>query len=162
MNSDNYNLDACHIVNVVNVGAEFYYGVVENTTFNVCPAVVGELEASGKSFSELLGDSALVCTRSLVKPENLSALVNDEKIGLGEANAILECIVSGAALVCDDRRARAVATKKLGAERVTGTLGFLRCLWILGHITVCEAKELNVAIKEAGGWIPLADDSYWK
>lgn len=160
--SDDVRFDTCSWVNLVNCGLlEAVCNFLKGRK-----AIVGavQIEMNGpyrELFDALQSDSQCGLCESDVDPEELQEFIRTENIGQGEAHSILACRNQNICFICDDRRARLVAERVIGQERVIGSIGILCSLLAAGILDIEETLLRLTKMIESGGFLPTMDADYW-
>jgi len=85
---------------------------------------------------------------SLDRPDGLEAFADLLRvIDRGEAASLAWAVIEGAAIACDDRRARREATARLGAGRILTTPGLLLVAIRDGLLTFDEADTMKTTLQ---------------
>ncbi len=156
-------IDACALVNLIlGETAEECLGLIDPKV-QVTPAI--EKECHGRSHTAealraLLASELLESCNVEITSDALVEFMTAHRLGAGESEAILACAQIERHLWSDDRRARRVGEETLGEGCVTGTIGVLRSLCSLGHLTPEAAYAAYCAMRAAGSFLPamaLAD-----
>ncbi|OBQ70493.1 hypothetical protein A9K72_33070 [Mesorhizobium loti] len=130
-------------------------------------AIVGavQIEMNGlyrELFDALQSASRCGLCDSEVDPEELQEFVRAENIGQGEAHSILACRNQDICFVCDDRRARQVAERVIGKDKVIGSIGILCSLLATGVLNIEETLRCLDEMMKSGGFLPTMDEDYWR
>lgn len=91
----------------------------------------------------------------LEPPEMPKWIELSARLGAGEAATIAAALRRGWSVALDDRTARRYATKELGANRVTGTIGILRNAIEIACLSRGEAQQHLDAMIKNGYWSPV-------
>lgn len=160
--SDSARFDTCSWINLANCGLletvlDFLRGPKA-----IVGAVQMEMNGSYRALFDILrADSRCDICQSVVDPDELQEFIRAENIGQGEAQSILACRDHGLFFVCDDRRARLVAERIIGQDKVIGTIGILCSLLAAGALDLADVLLGVRKIIDAGGFVPAMDDAYW-
>ncbi len=161
--SDSVRFDTCSWVNLVNCGLlETVLAFLRGQK-----AIVGavQMEMSGPYrdlFDTLQSDNQCDLCAGEVDAEELQEFIRTENIGQGEAHSILACRNQEICFICDDRRARSVAERIIGQERVIGSIGILCSLLATGVMDIEETLLRVGKMIESGGFLPTMDADYWR
>lgn len=120
-------------------------------------------ESAGEALRRLIAEKRLVqLDDSILSAERFSAIL--EEYGLGEGES--ECLAfaeldKDMVVLCDDKRARAVLSRQIGAVRVSGSLGVLKRAVIAGAIDAEFAMDAYTKMRAAGGFLPEIPDTFF-
>lgn len=156
-------MDSCSVINLVNAGALELACGLDGIEWWLPPAVVDEagptcaavtLDLQQRGLINFLDDYELDAQRFL-------ALLGTHRLGAGETECVAIAADTDHHFCCDDRRARAMATKTIGADRVFGTIRLLRWCVEQQRIDCTEARRLLRAMRNSGGFLPDTPQSYF-
>ncbi|TIO34973.1 hypothetical protein [Mesorhizobium sp.] len=161
--SDSVRFDTCSWINLVNCGLLETVLAFLRGQKAIVSAVQMEMSGTYRElFDALQSDSQCGLCQSEVDPAELQEFIRAENIGQGEAHSILACRDRDISFVCDDRRARAVAERIIGKEKVIGSIGILCSLLATGILDIEETLLCLDKMIEAGGFLPTMDTDYWR
>jgi predicted nucleic acid-binding protein len=159
----NYAIDASSIINLNNAGALPLACKLIRCRFWLSPIVVGECEPSCAATIAAFEAAGMVSfvDETLVPSGLFLSLLDQNRLGEGETEAIAVSIALGYHFCCDDLRARTLGETLLGRERVVGTIRLL--LWCVeDRLIGCEeAFQLCGAMREAGGFLPQMTQGFF-
>jgi predicted nucleic acid-binding protein len=88
-------------------------------------------------------------------------LIENERIGEGEAECIAAASASDLHVCSDDRRARKVVAERIGLDRLLGVPVLLKCSCRQRLISCDQAFEMYEAMRACGAFLPRLDASYF-
>ena len=157
-------LDASAVINLHEGGVLNVILRLPGSRFTIGVVVQREIQHAKEAMEELVELGAILTDDGgSVSALTFLDLQRREGIGPGEA----ECIVhlekdASAIMVSDDKRARTCATRRVGKDRVTGSLGLLREAVAYQLIVPKAAFEAYLAMKAAGAFLPdVADETFF-
>jgi len=156
-------LDASTLINLVNGEVLAEVLSIPGMEFQMSAAV----RAESKSIAQAI-DAAIAGGRvSLVDDSLISAgAFRDAKrqmqLGDGETECILAAALIGCAMGCDDRAARKHARQRLGADKLTGSIGLLRMSIEAGLLSSEAAFAGYGLMINRGGYLPHLTSSDFK
>lgn len=151
------------MINLVNAGALELICSLNGIEWWLPPTVVDEsgptcaavtLELQQRGLINFLDDHE-------VDAEQFLALLDVHRLGAGETECVAIAAHTDHHVCCDDRRARAMATGIIGADRVFGTIRLLRWCVEQGQIDCAGARRLLQTMRESGGFLPDTPQSYF-
>jgi predicted nucleic acid-binding protein len=146
------NLSNGGILNLVStsLALEILFGP---QVFGECYTIADELEDMVRAGSaHLISDDEIPATRFL-------SLLRKYELGAGETECLVLAERLHSRLCCDDKRARNMMIKEVGAAQVTGSLGLLLELLSMGALTMEEAVAAHTAMILRGGFLPALPHS---
>lgn len=121
----------------------------------VGPLVVGECASIKTSIDDAISAGLIVLlSDEEVDSEDFFRLLEAYNLGPGETECILFAKIGSDHVCMDDRKARQVAGKEIGKERVTGSLGLLRMAVNENQINNDEAYEAYSKMLTGGAFLP--------
>ena len=151
-----YVIDSSVVINLSNVDALSVLHALPDRKFWVTQAVVDECwPTCGDDLATEIATRRLsVVDDTHIDASNFLDLLDTHSLGRGETEAIVACDQLGFALCCDDKRARALGRKVLGACRVSGTIAILR--WCINDtiVTAQTAYAMYQQMRKKGGFLP--------
>jgi predicted nucleic acid-binding protein len=118
---------------------------------------------AGETLRRLVAEKRLVqLDDSKLSAVRYAAILEEHGLGEGES----ECLAfaeldSDMVVLCDDKRARAVLSRQLGAVRVSGSLGLLKNAVASGSLAAEAAMDAYLKMRSAGGFLPDIPDAYF-
>lgn len=152
-------IDACALINLANCGLAS--SVIDAIGGNVCcqGLVEDELHDRSRELQELFDLRKVSIIPGDIPANDVSEIVQKNRIGLGEAECIAFCERFGWSFISDDYKARNVASKIIGLNRVVGTIGLLCACIDEGLFSASDACNLLDRARAAGGFLPNYDFS---
>ena len=155
-------LDACSAINlecgevlsiVLDVpGYEFFIG----------PEVLSECGKDSQVYQMIESGKLVALPDDELLLSRLQALIEELDLGIGETECIMFADLDAKLHICsDDRKARRVASQRLGADRVIGSLALLKRCVAMASLTKEQALQSVNLMKSKGAFLPeLADDFF--
>lgn len=152
-------IDASTLINLANGEVLTEILQLSEFSFQVSRVVRGEsktiaqaIDAAVKAGHIGLVDDGLISV-SQFKQAKASMLLDD-----GETECILAAEVIGCAVACDDGAARKVISARLGTDRLSGSIGLLRCAVDAGAIDRLHAFSAYRLMRKRGGFLPVLNE----
>ena len=159
---DEYCIDSCSVINIVKGEALDAIRGFLCRPITIVETVLSEVSADlERQIEESFANNGFVACDAEIDVEEVQDLVINRNIGAGEAHAILACQVTGACLICDDKKARLTAVELLGEGRVIGSIGILCALLARQMLDVEQVMEMIHRMLAAGAFLPPVQQSYW-
>lgn len=153
-------IDACALINLILGEAAEECLCSVDPKVQVTPAIAKECHGrthTAEALRALLSSDLLEPCDVEITSDALIDFMAAHGLGAGESEAILACAQVERYLWSDDRRARRVAAETLGEDRVTGTIGVLQSLCILGDLGPEAAYTAYCAMRAAGSFLPAME-----
>lgn len=155
-------VDACTLINLhsggvieIAIQAGIIDASLEGIVLGECGSITAELE-------QLIADGHLnKLDEDLVDIEEFERLVRVYDLGDGETECLALAVRNGYSLASDDGNARKAAIAELGVDRVSGSLGILKRLVALGHLSPLQAFGIYQLMVEEGARLPLIDQDWF-
>lgn len=156
-------LDSSSVINLVNAGALQLVCGLNDIEWWLPPAVVDECGLTCAAVTLKLQQRGLInfLDDNRVDAERFLALLDAYNLGAGETECVAIAADTDYHVCCDDRRARLMATRIIGADRVFGTVRLLRWCVEQRRIDCTEARSLLRAMRECGGFLPDTPQVYF-
>lgn len=151
--------DACSLINLERGGLLTLGLDLPCSGFCVGRIVLSELEAQPDHRFPWLERCVLI-DRDVDSAE-LVATLAAQKLGAGESECLMLARRDNYSVLSDDRRARGICQKELGAERVVGSIAWLAHLVRNGALTRDQSLGRYRAMLAAGAYLPrFADQEF--
>lgn len=156
-------IDASSIINLDNAKALDLVTGLSDRIFWLSPLVIGECEPS--CAARILELERRTRVRFVdaddVSAETFLDLLEVYDLGEGETECLALSLTHPYVLCCDDYKARKIGSQLLEPERVIGSLRLLKWCVLEGLVTPDSAFRLYVLMKEAGGFLPDIEVSWF-
>lgn len=150
-----YLFDACSLFNLTNGGVLTHALALPASDFLICSAVQKETPTIRESLQLLAEAGALHCIDdAAISASQFLEIKEKYDLGDGETECIVFAMNNSCTLVFDDLAARKIASKLIGSERVTGSIGILRACVTHSLLTKDEAYNAFITMKSLGGYLP--------
>jgi predicted nucleic acid-binding protein len=147
------SVDACSVINVGNSGVVAAVLALPHAYF-IGPAVLGESEPLDPAVQRACDDRRIIVLGESDVDLAEYLRVAEARLGDGETECIALAATNGWLVCSDDRRARKVASDRLGADRVIGTIRLLMQCMAAGHLTSADAFAAYIRMVKAGAFLP--------
>lgn len=156
-------LDSSSVINLVNAGALELACSLADIEWWLPPVVVDESGPTCAAVTLDLQQRGLInfFDDDQVNAERFLALLDAHRLGAGETECVALATQTDHHICCDDRRARDMAAKILGPDRVFGTIRVLRWCVDQRRIDCAAAKRLLRAMREKGGFLPDTPQAFF-
>jgi predicted nucleic acid-binding protein len=141
--------DAGVLINLIHVNALQLLGRLASLEFVVIEHVVQEIIRPDQAAALAQAmQQGWIRRESLDRPDGLELFADLLRvIDRGEAASLAWAVIEGAAIACDDRKARREATARLGAGNILTTPGLLLVAIRDGLITVEQADAMKETLE---------------
>jgi predicted nucleic acid-binding protein len=141
--------DASVLINLIHVDALQLLGRLVRFEFVVIEHVVQEITRPDQAAALAHAmQQGWIRRESLDRPDGLEAFADLLRvIDRGEAASLAWAVIEGAAIACDDRRARREGTARLGAGSILTTPGLLLVAIRDGLLTFDEADTMKTTLQ---------------
>lgn len=158
--------DASSLINLLNGNLLASVLLLSGRTFFAGPIVIGECRQGGvlpvELERQLQSDHIRQLDDSVISAGTFLRLIELYGLGDGETECLAFASVSDFVVSCDDRRARQMIAREVGAVRVTGSLGLLRQLVQDGMLSVAQAKSGYSRMRLSGAYLPTIGDAFFQ
>lgn len=160
----NVVMDACSVINLNNGGALETVCSIATIDVQIGPIAGGECSEGCASALAELHQAGLIqyLTDTPLDADAFLEFVEEHGLGDGEAECIMLADLDAETVICcDDMKGRKKAKSILGENRIIGSIGLLKWAVDDGLISVTQAHESYVLMKDAGGFLPDVDAHYF-
>lgn len=146
-------VDACSVINIGNSGAVVAVLALPHEYF-IGPAVLGESEPLDVIVQKACEDGRVTVLGDTDVDVAEYSRVAEARLGDGETECITLATTNGWLVCSDDGRARKIASERLGAGRVIGSIRLLMQCVAAGQLTSAEAFAAYTRMVQAGAFMP--------
>jgi predicted nucleic acid-binding protein len=146
-------VDACSVINIGNSGVVAAVLALPHEYF-IGPAVFGESEPLDAILQKACDDGRIIVLGDADIDLVEYSRIAEAGLGDGETECITLAATNGWLVCSDDGRARKIASERLGAERVIGSIRLLMQCVAAGHLARAEAFAAYTRMMEAGAFMP--------
>lgn len=155
-------IDASTLLNLANGGVLLSALALPNREFLVSAEVRRESRTIAREIDRLAANGALkFVDATTIDADTIENSMLAWDLGAGECECILAAHRNGAAVACDDNKARNRILLELGADRQTGSIGILKTLVEAGILTSTQASDAYHLMKNAGGFLPALPENHF-
>lgn len=148
-------LDACTLINLVNGDALSTVAALPGREFQVSRVVREESKTVATAMQAAVDAGALKWVDdSTISAKQFADAKAEWNLDDGETECILAAEALGCLVASDDFAARSIITERLGASRLTGSIGLLRQAITANALTPKQALESYQLMRERGGFLP--------
>lgn len=157
--------DASALINLIKGEAFELILALPEIEFLVGPLVLEEC-VSGDSVVDMLkkaidSGNVGVLDDSQIGADLFFSLLERYRLGLGETECLTFAVNSEVVICSDDLKARQIAGRMIGDDRVTGSLGLLRDAVRASITTSLIAWDAYERMKQEGGFLPEISRSFF-
>lgn len=146
-------IDACSVINIGHSGVAPSVLSLSHEYF-IGPAVLGESEPLDVPMQNACADGRVVLLGDADVDLGEYLQVAEAGLGDGETECIALAGTKGWVVCTDDGRARKIASERLGADRVIGTIRLLMQCVSARHLTSVEAFAAYTRMVQGGAFLP--------
>lgn len=155
--------DASSLINLYHADALDWACALDKDSLLVTPLVLGECDvfSAGKLMHLQSAGKIEFLNDSEIPADTFLSLLSEYGLGDGETESIAAAAALNLPFCCDDKRARNVAKIILGDANIIGSMRILRWCVEREVIACTTAYESFVAMKNAGGFLPDMEASFF-
>lgn len=149
-------IDASSVINLDNAEAiKIVTGLVGHSLW-ISPLVIGECEprCAATLFSLQQAGALHFVDPNDISSERFLDLLSQHQLGEGETECIALCLTKPFTFCCDDNKARQLAGRLFGEQRVIGSIRLIKWCANANLITGPEAVAIYERMRAAGGFLP--------
>lgn len=155
-------LDTCSIIILTNGGVLDVVLALNSHKFYVGAIVRRECGELHELLTERVADGSMFDAANVeISATRFGELLGQYDLGLGETECLAVAEVTGFLVCSDDFKARQMAGKHLGDNRVIGTLYLLRECVRQGRLSTEQARQSYELMKIKGAFLPDVPEGYF-